>query len=212
MTGLVPSLSLPDWIVEAAARRSAWAEALLERLAAVPLDFGGYPFLPDLPPVTPAPALPAEEKTEIDSATIKVGGSTVPPHMVGRSTNISWPAMSGAGDAVLVPLPESVTLGLAKYVVDELEAVAASVADLGTALEALGAAGYMADLVIGSQSALAAIGAPVTAELRASGVDVLPALYLDGLLVVATAGTIAAIQPRAAATTGLRTSRPSTNR
>jgi hypothetical protein len=62
----------------------------------------------------------------------------------------------------------------------------------------------MADLVIGSQSALAAIGTPVTAELRASGVDVLPALYLDGLLVVATAGTIAAIQPRAAATTGLR--------
>jgi hypothetical protein len=205
VAGLVSTLELPDWIVEAAARRSAWAEAILARLETIPLDFGGYPFLPDLPPVTPAPALPEEEKTEIDSATIKVGGSTVPPHMVGRSTNVSWPAFSGAGDAVLVPLLESVALGLAKYVLDELAAAATDAADLGAALAALGDAGYMADLVVGSQSALAAIGAPVTAELRASGVDVLPALYVDGLLVVASAGTIAAIQPRAAATTGLQT-------
>jgi len=43
----------------------------------------------------------------------------------------------------------------------------------------------------------------VTAELRATGVDVLPALYLDGYLALASSGTVAAIQPRAAARTGL---------
>jgi hypothetical protein len=67
----------------------------------------------------------------------------------------------------------------------------------------LGAAGYVADLVVGCQSALSSIGAPITAELRATGVDVLPALYVDGFLVLASAGTVAAVQERAAARTGL---------
>ena len=205
VTGLVPALELPEWIFEAVARRSAWAEALLARLTTVPLEFGGFPYLPDLPPVTPAGALPTAEKTEIDSATIEVGGGSVPPHVVGRSANISWPVMANANDVVLVPLLESVTLGLAKYVVDELEAAAATAADLGAALEALATAGYLADLVIGSQAALSSIGAPVTAELRATGVDVFPALYVDGFLVLASSGAVAAIQPRAAARTGIRT-------
>ena len=203
VSGLVSTLELPDWLLDVVARRSAWAETILARLTTVPLEFGGFPYLPDLPPVTPAPSLPAEEKTEIDSATIKVGGASVPPHVVGRSTNISWPAMSSANDVVLVPLLESVTLGLAKYVLDSLEAAATTAADLGAALDALAAAGYVADLVVGSQAALASIGAPITAELRATGVDVLPALYVDGFLVVASSGAVAAIQPRAAARTGL---------
>ena len=203
VTGLVSSLELPEWIFSVVARRSAWAEALLERVTTVPLAFGGFPYLPDLPPVTPAPSLPTAEKTEIDSATIEVGGASVPPHVVGRSANISWPVMANANDVVLVPLLESVTLGLAKYVLDELAAAATDATDLGAALEALGAAGYLADLVVGSQAALASIGAPVTAELRATGVDVLPALYVDGFLVLASSGTVAAIQPRAAARTGL---------
>lgn len=203
VAGLVSTLELPDWLVDVVARRSAWAEAILARLTTVPLEFGGFPYLPDLPPVTPAPSLPTAEKTEIDSATIKVGGASVPPHVVGRSTNISWPAMSAATDVVLVPLLESVTLGLAKYVLDELSAAATDAADLEAALAALGAAGYVADLVVGSQAALASIGAPITAELRATGVDVLPALYVDGFLVLASSGTVAAVQPRAAARTGL---------
>lgn len=201
--GLVDTLELPEWIFEAVARRSAWAEVLLQRLATVPLAFGGYPWLPDLEPVTPAPSLPTAEKTEIDSATIKIGGSSVPPHVVGRATNISWPALANTGDAVLVPLLESVTLGLAAYVLDELSTAASVATDLGAALEALEAAGYLADLVIGTQAALSAIGAPVTAELRATGVDVLPALYVDGFLVVASSGTFAAVQARGDARTGL---------
>jgi hypothetical protein len=202
--GLLGALALPEWIVETVARRSGWAEILLQRLATVPLDFNaGYPWLPDLPPVTPAPELPATEKAEIDSATIAVGGQTVPPATIGRHANISWPAFASAGDVILVPLLESVTLGLAKYVLDEMEAAASSAADLETAFAALAAAGYVADLVVGSQAALSAIGAPLTAELRATGVDVLPALYVDGFLVASSSGIFAAIQERAAARTGL---------
>jgi hypothetical protein len=203
VAGLIDTLAVPDWIYDVAARRSAWAETLLRRLQTIPLAFGGWPFLPDLPPVTPAPSLPAE-KTEIDSATIAVGGSSVPPHVVGRTANVAWPAFANSGgDAILVPLIESVTLGLARYVTDELEAAATTATDLPTALDALAGAGYVADLVVGSQAALAQIGAPVTAELRATGVNVLPALYVDGLLVVSTSGVFAAIQERSAAQTGL---------
>ena len=65
-----------------------------------------------------------------------------------------------------------------------MDAAAASAADLETAFAALASAGYVADLVVGSQDALS------------------PALYVDGLLVASSSGIVAAIQERAAAPDG----------
>ena len=63
--------------------------------------------------------------------------------------------MRAAGDAILLLVAEAATVGLANYLVAQLDAASAAAAGIPAGLAAVEAAGFSPDLIVGSRSAIA---------------------------------------------------------
>lgn len=160
ITSDVPGLAgavqpLPTWVLEQIALRQADNRALIDALAGAPLVRGGQPWVP-----TPTPPLvggeqAGGEKTELPSATISIDGASQTPALIGFAANISEQAMRSAGDALLLLVAEAATVGLANYLIAQLDGASAAATDIAAGIAAVEAAGFAPDLIVGSRSAIA---------------------------------------------------------
>ena len=121
---------MPGWVAEQVLVRQADNRALIDELSGPPLVRGGQPWVP-----TPAPPLAGGpqaggEKTELPSAKITVGGDTQMPALIGFTSNVSEQTMQFAGDAILLLVAEAATVGLAEYLVAQLDAASATAAGI----------------------------------------------------------------------------------
>jgi hypothetical protein len=142
VAGLQGAVSpLPAWVAAMIAERQADNRALVDALAGPPLQRGGQPWVPTPPaPLVGGPQA-GGEKTELPSATIAVDGAGQMPTLVGFAANVSEQVMRSAGDQILLLVGEAALVGLANYVVAQLDAAATVATDIPAALAALEAAG-----------------------------------------------------------------------
>jgi len=147
----------PDWVADAIRRRAAAEAATLDALRTTRLSPGSTPWVPNLPGGLTG-AVQAAEKTEFASQTIQVGGGNVMPVTIGFTTNESWQAAQWAGDTLMLLVGEAALRGEVAYVAAQLAAGAgAPAADLGAAIAAVEAAGYMPAYLLASRSAWASV-------------------------------------------------------
>jgi hypothetical protein len=148
--------SLPSWVLEQVAARQADHRALIDALSGPPLTRGtGTPWVPEpTPPLVGGPQA-GGEKTELPSGTISIDGASQTPALVGFAANIAEQAMRAAGDVLLLLVAEAATVGLANYLVAQLDAASAAATDIAAGLGAIEAAGFSPDLIVGSRSAIA---------------------------------------------------------
>jgi hypothetical protein len=149
LAGLLESATLPEGILEKAARMAGPYLRIVEALQTKTLERFSRPWIPELPPIEPAPLLPAE-KTELSSVTISVAGGYQPIVGVGEAIDLSWIAAQSESvtDILAAILAARTIAGIAAGLVAELDDAAAAAADLPAAIAALDAAGYPASLVI----------------------------------------------------------------
>jgi hypothetical protein len=77
------------------------------------------------------------------------------PELIGFTANVSEQAMRAAGDALLLLVAEAAVVGLANYLVDQLDAASTPAGDIAAGIAAVEAAGWSPDLIVGSRSAIA---------------------------------------------------------
>jgi hypothetical protein len=153
--GVIGVQAVPGWVLDQITARQADNRALIDALAGPPLTAGTQPWVPEpTPPLAGGPQA-GGEKSELPSATIEVAGASQVPALIGFVANVSEQAMLWAGDAILLLVAEAATVGLASYIVAQLDAASAPAGSIGEGLAAVEAAGFAPDLIVGSRSAIA---------------------------------------------------------
>jgi hypothetical protein len=153
LAGLLESATLPAGILEIVARLAGPYLAVVEALQTRQLERFSRPWIPQLPPIEPAPALPAE-KSELESLTISVDGGYEPIVGVGEVIDVSWiAAQSDSVTDILAAILGARTIaGIAAGIVAELDAAATTAADLPAAIDALDAAGFPATKILANRA------------------------------------------------------------
>jgi hypothetical protein len=200
LPGLLGSVPLPRFALDAATALAVPSIRLLDALEKAPLAPGAAkPWVPIIPPITPAAPMPAAEKTELASRGTDIPGDGVLPTPIGEAHDLSWSVFnSGEARDALVAIYTAETLaGIAAAVVADLEATTTVAPTIADAIATLDGAGYPATVVISDRSAwLATTGVVPTAPPTFAGLDVVFAPVTTALVLCNPAVWLQVMRPQ----------------